>query len=47
MEHFFTPNSSADLRSDGHHSQIIGGDADEDHNQIVKGYTVKLSLIVS
>ena len=28
MEHFFL---STDLRSDAHQSQIIGGDADEDH----------------
>ena len=34
--------SSTDLRSDAHQSQIIGGDADEDHTQIVGGYTVKL-----
>ena len=33
---------STDLRSDAHLSQIIGGDADEDHTQIVGGYTVKL-----
>ena len=32
---------STDLRSDAHQSQIIGGDADEDHTQIVGGYTVK------
>ena len=30
------------LCSDAHQSQIIGGDADEDHTQIVEGYTVKL-----
>ena len=41
MEHFFSPNSSTDLRSDAHQSQIIGRDADEDHTQIVGGYTVK------
>ena len=28
---------STDLRSDAHQSQIIGGDADEDHSQIVGG----------
>ena len=28
---------SADLRSDAHQSQIIGGDADEDHTQIIGG----------
>ena len=33
---------STDLRSDAHQSQIIGGDADEDHTQIVEGYAVKL-----
>ena len=37
MEHLFSPNSSTDLRSDAHQSQIIGGDADEDHAQIVGG----------
>ena len=41
-EHFFPLNSSTDLRSDAHQSQIIGRDADEDHTQIVGGYTVKL-----
>ena len=39
---FFSPSSSRDLRSDAHQSQIIGGDADEDHTQIVGGDTVKL-----
>ena len=34
MEHLFSPNSSADLSSDAHQSQIIGGDADADHTQI-------------
>ena len=38
----FFPNSSTDLRLDAHQSQIIGGDADEDHTQIVGGNTVKL-----
>ena len=42
MEHFFSPNSSRDLRSDAHQSQIIGGDTNEDHTQIVGGDTVKL-----
>ena len=37
----FFPNLSTDLRSDAHHSQIIGWDIDEDYNQIVRGYTVK------
>ena len=37
MEHFFSPNSSGDLRSDAHQSQIIGGDANEDHTQIIGG----------
>ena len=41
MEHFFLPNSSTDLRSNAHQSQIIGGDADEDHTQIAGGYTIK------
>ena len=42
MEHFFSPNSSRDLRSDSHQSQFIGGDADVDHTQIIGGGTVKL-----
>ena len=37
MEHFFSPNSSEDLRSDAHRCQIFGGDADEDHTQIIWG----------
>ena len=37
MELFVFPNSSTDLRSDVHQSQIIGGDTDEDHTQIVGG----------
>ena len=37
MEHIFPPNSSTDLRSDAQQSQIIGGDADEDHTQIFWG----------
>ena len=39
MEHFFSPNSSRDLRSDTHQSQMIGGDADVDHTQIIVGDT--------
>ena len=42
MKHFVSPNSSTDLRSDAHQSQIIGGDADEDHTQIVGWDTIKL-----
>ena len=42
MKLFFSPNSSGDLRSNAHQSQIIGGDADEDHSQIIGGDTVKL-----
>ena len=42
MEPFFSSNSSTDLRSDAHQSQIIGGDANEDHTQVVGGYTVKV-----
>ena len=33
----FSPNSSGDLRSDAQQSQIIGGDADVDHTQIIGG----------
>ena len=33
----FFPNSGGDLRSDANQSQIIGGDADEDHSQIIGG----------
>ena len=36
MEHLFSQNSNTDLRSDAHQSQIIGGDADDDHTQIVR-----------
>ena len=42
MEHFCSPNSGEGLRLDAHQSQIVGGDTDEDHTQIVGGYTVKL-----
>ena len=37
MEHLYSPNSKTDLCSDAHQSQIIVGDADEDHTQIVGG----------
>ena len=33
----FFPNSNGDLRSHAHQSQIIGGDADEDHIKIIGG----------
>ena len=47
MEHLFSPNSSTDLRSDAHHSQLIGGDADEDHTQIVGGvYPPRVSALL-
>ena len=39
---FFPPNSSGDLRSGAQRSQIFGGDADEDHTQIIGVDTVKL-----
>ena len=42
MEHLFSPNSSTDHRSHAHQSQIIGGDADDDHTQIFWGDIVKL-----
>ena len=42
IERFFSPNSGKGLRSDAHQSQIIRGDADEDHTQIIWGDTVKL-----
>ena len=42
MEHLFSLNSSRDLRSDARQSQIIGGNADADHTQIIEGVTVKL-----
>ena len=38
----FLPNSGGDLHSDAHKSQIIGGDEDVDHTQIIGGDTVKL-----
>ena len=37
MEHFFAPILDGDLRSDAHQSQIIGGNADVDHTQIIGG----------
>ena len=37
MEHFFPSNSSGDLRSNAHQSQIIWGEADVDHTQIIGG----------
>ena len=37
MEHFFSPNSSGDLRSDTNQSQIIGVGKDVDHTQIIRG----------
>ena len=37
MEHLFSPYSSTDLRSDALQSQIIRGDAGEDHTQSVGG----------
>ena len=39
----FCPNSSRDLRSDAHQSQIGGRNADEDHTQIVGGHISLLS----
>ena len=39
MEPFFSPNSSGHLRSDAHQSQIIGGDANVDHTQPLRGYS--------
>ena len=43
MEHFFL---STDLHLDAHQSQIDGGDADEDHTQIVGEYTVKWLVVI-
>ena len=41
MEHFFSPNSSGDLRSDAHRIQIFGGDANANYwggySQIIGG----------
>ena len=39
MKHFFSPNSSGNLRSDADHSQIIGGYAKVDHTQTIGGYS--------
>ena len=47
MEPFFSPNSRGDLSSDAHRSEIFGGDAGEDHTQIIEGDTVKLFPRVS
>ena len=38
---FFFPNSSTDLRSDAHQSQIIKGGADKDHTQLLGGIQSK------
>ena len=38
----FDPNSGKDLHSDAHQNQIIGGNADEDHTQIIGVNAVKL-----
>ena len=40
----FSANSSGHLRSDVHQSQIIGGDANEDHTQIIGGMQMKTIL---
>ena len=37
MEDFFPQNSNGDLRSNADQSQIVGGDADVDHTQIIGG----------
>ena len=37
MEEFFSPNASEYLRLDADQSQIIGGDADVHHIQIIGG----------
>ena len=37
LEDFFSSNSSGDQRLDADQSQIIGGDADVDHTQIILG----------
>ena len=42
MEHFFSPKSPGGLRSGAHQSEIIEGDADKDHTQIIGGDAVKL-----
>ena len=36
-ETLFCPKSSEHLRSDAHQCQIIGGDADVDHTQTIRG----------
>ena len=43
MEHFFSPNSSGDLRSDAHLSQTFGGNAQmKTILKLLGGDTVKL-----
>ena len=42
MEDFLSPNSSEGQRLDADLSQIIEGDADVDHTQIIGEDTVKL-----
>ena len=41
-ETLFSPNSSGQLRSNAHQSQIIGGNADVDHSETIRGHTAKL-----
>ena len=38
----FSPNSSGQLRSNAHQSQIIGGNADVGHSDTIGGHTAKL-----
>ena len=47
MEHFFSPNSSRDLRSDAHQSKTIGGDVEEDHTilKLLGGYIPPFPLL--
>ena len=42
MEQFFSPNSSGHLRSDVQQTQIVGGNANRDHTQLIGGDTAKL-----
>ena len=42
MENFFSRIQVGDQHSDADQSQIIGGDADVDNTQIIRGNTVKL-----
>ena len=42
QNNFYSANSWGNLRSEAHQSQIIGGDGEKGHTQIIGGYKVQL-----